>query len=149
MHRGRDAESPRRRQRLNARGHVHGIAGHISALVDHIAQVDADADQHTLFVRPRGVEVRHGRLHLDGAVYGRERGAELHQESVADGLDLAAVVFFDAVTKDSAVLFEKFERQRLVAAAEGGEAHHVREHDGRQATLSSRPIGCGHAVEVG
>ena len=42
-HRSRDADAARWAFRLEPRGHIHHVAMHISAIWNHIADVDADA----------------------------------------------------------------------------------------------------------
>ena len=56
---------------LKARGNVDAVAHQIAvALLDHIAEMDADAELDTALGRQPGVALNHAVLQLDGAAHG-------------------------------------------------------------------------------
>ena len=65
------------------------------ALLDHIAEVNTDAELDATFRRKTGIALDHAVLHLDGAAHGIDYAAELNDASVAGAFDHATVVDTD------------------------------------------------------
>ena len=65
------------------------------ALLDHIAQMYADAELNAALGRKAGVALDHAVLHLDGAAYGIDHAAELNETSVTGALHYAPVMYGD------------------------------------------------------
>jgi hypothetical protein len=59
-----------------------------------------------------------------------QRARELHEEPVADGVDLAPAMLEKNGPELALMLGQQIERQRLVALRQGAVADHVGEHDG-------------------
>jgi len=70
------------------------LIGHQIAVVllDHVAEVDADAILDAALGRQAGVALNHAILNLDGAAHGLHHTAEFGQHAVAGALDDATVV---------------------------------------------------------
>jgi hypothetical protein len=62
------------------------------ALLDHIAEMDADAELDPALGRKAGVALDHAVLHLDGAAHGVDHAAEFDEDAVAGTLHHAAVM---------------------------------------------------------
>ena len=122
-------------ERLDACRDVHAVAEHIVLLVDDVAGVQPDAQQHAV-VRLGGPVVRvQGRLDGNGAGGGGEGAGKLHEEGVTDGLDFPAAVRCEKRADEPPVGLEKLQGQPFVPLGEGAVAHHVGEHDDREAPL--------------
>ena len=67
---------------FQSRGDVDAIAHQIAvALLDHIAEMDADAELDAALGRKAGVALDHAVLHFDGAAHGVDHAAELNDGS--------------------------------------------------------------------
>ena len=78
---------------FQSRGDIDAVAHQIAvALLDHIAEMDADAELDTPLGRQPGVALDHAVLHLDGAAHGVDHAAKLDERAVAGALDDAAVM---------------------------------------------------------
>ena len=78
---------------FQSRGDIDAIAHQIAvALLDHVAEMDADAELDAALGRKAGVALDHTVLHLDGAAHGVDYAAELNDGSIAGALDHAAIV---------------------------------------------------------
>ena len=63
---------------LQSRGDIDAVAHQIAiALLDDIAQMNADAELDAALGRHAGVALDHAVLHLDGAAHGVDHAAEL------------------------------------------------------------------------
>ena len=65
------------------------------ALLDHIAEMDADAKLDPTLGRKPGVPLDHTVLHLDGATHSIDYAAELNEDAIARPLNDAAVMQSD------------------------------------------------------
>src|ERR1019366_147626 len=65
------------------------------ALLDHIAEMDADAKLNVSLGRNAGVALDHAVLHLDSAAYSLDYTAELDEDAIASALDHAPVMHGD------------------------------------------------------
>ena len=78
---------------LQSRGDIDAVAHQIAvALLDDIAQMNADAELDAALGRQAGVALGHAVLHLDGAAHGVDHAAELDENAVAGALDDAPVM---------------------------------------------------------
>ena len=78
---------------FQSRGDVDAIAHQIAvALLDHIAEMDADAELDAALGRKAGVALDHTVLHFDGTAHGIDHAAELNDSSVAGALDHAPIM---------------------------------------------------------
>jgi hypothetical protein len=64
-------------------------------LVDHIAEIDADAQFDAAVRRDTGVALGYRLLHRDRAAHRIDDAGKFHQHSVAGGLDDAAMMLGD------------------------------------------------------
>ena len=81
---------------FQSRGDVDAVAHQVAvALLDHIAQMDADAELDAALGRKASIALDHAVLHLDGAAHGVDDAAELDEDAVAGALDHAAVMHGD------------------------------------------------------
>jgi hypothetical protein len=101
---------------LEARRDVHAVAEDVVALVDDVADVDADAQDDPAVVRDADVAQRHAALEVDREPHRVDDARELEQQAVAHRLDDAAVVLGDLrVDQLAAVRLERGQRAALVA----------------------------------
>ena len=78
---------------FKARGDIDAVAHQVAvALLDHIAQMDADAELDAALGRKPSVALDHAVLHLDGAAHGIDHAAELDEAAVAGALHYAPVM---------------------------------------------------------
>jgi hypothetical protein len=81
---------------LNACGDVDAVAHQVAiALLDHVAQVNADTELNAALCRKASVALDHAVLHFDGAADGIDHAAKLNDASVASALDDATVMHGD------------------------------------------------------
>ena len=100
------------------RGNVDAVAHQIAiALLNDVADVDAEAKIDPASLRNAGVAVNHRVLQLDSAADGVNRAAELGDGTVAGAFDDAAVMYGDCrIDKIAAQRPEAGERAILVRA---------------------------------
>ena len=78
---------------LESRGDVDAVAHQVAvALLDHIAEMDADAELDAPLRRKTSIALDHAVLHLDGAAHGIDHAAELNDAPIAGALHHATVV---------------------------------------------------------
>ena len=109
------------------RGDIDAVAHQIAvALLDHIAQMDADAELDAALGRKAGVALDHAVLHLDGAAHGVDHAAEFDENAVAGALDHAAVMHGDGrVDQVAAQRAQPRQRAILIGARETAISDHV------------------------
>ena len=82
---------------FQSRGDVDAVAHQIAiALLDHVAQMNADAEHDAAILGHAGVALDHGVLNFDGATHGIDDAAELDDRAVAGSLDDAPVMNGDS-----------------------------------------------------
>ena len=65
---------------FQSRGDIDAVAHQVAvALLDHVAEMDADPELDAPLRREAGVALDHAVLHLDGAAHGVDHAAELDQ----------------------------------------------------------------------
>jgi hypothetical protein len=74
---------------------VDTVAVEVVALDNHIAEIDADAQFDTVIASDGNVPPGHCLLDLDRAAHPIDYAGELHQHSIAGGLDDPAMVLGD------------------------------------------------------
>ena len=138
---GGDADAARLGERLEARGDVDAVAIDVVAFDDHVAQIDADAQNDPRLVRVLRLLIwcRAARaLHHERAVHGIDHAAELRDGAVADQLDDAAVMGGDGgIEHRQPVQLEGGQGALLVGPHQPRIADHVGREDGRELTVDA------------
>ena len=144
-----DADAPRFRQRVDARGDVHAVAEHFVAREQHIAHVNPDPKPQLRFVVQRLVDCARAGDRLDGAVEARQR-------PVTDLFDQRAVELRKELPQKLPAARENTDCRLLIAPHERGVASYVGEHDrgessgfGRHLTSPSSSDGIFQRTHVG
>jgi hypothetical protein len=115
------------RKGFEPRGDVHAVAvDRPIAFLDHVAEIDADAEQHPVLLIKGLVGGGEHVLHLDRALDGFDHALELGENAVARGVDQAAGVRFDTVLENAPRLFERGNRRPLVIRHQPRIAYHIR-----------------------
>ena len=104
------------------RGDVDAVAHQIAvALLDDVAEMNADAEFDAAIGRHAGVALDHRVLHFDGAAHRVDHAAELDERAVAGALDDAPVMDRDGrVDQIAAQRAQPRERAILVRAGRAG-----------------------------
>ena len=103
------------------------------ALLDDVAQMNANAKQDPAVLWDAGIALDHGVLHLDGAAHGVDHAAELNDAAAAGALDHAPVVHGNGRVDD--VASQRPEPRQdaiLVRTGKPGIADHVRAQNRRE-----------------
>jgi hypothetical protein len=123
---------------LKPRRDVDAVAVDPGLVVDHVAQIDADAKEHA----PRRGHVRiacsHDRLNLHRALCRADRARELGEDAVARRVDDAAAVLADQRQDHGLVTLEVADGRRLVLPHEPAVTGDVGSQDGGEPTLDGR-----------
>ena len=84
------ADRARARDALQSRGDIDAVAHQVAVgLLDHVAQMNADAELDAALGRHAGVALDEAVLHLDRAAHRVDHAAELDEAAVAGALDNA------------------------------------------------------------
>src|SRR5271163_3334359 len=103
------------------------------ALLDHIANMNANPEFNTAIFRYAGVAVDHRVLHLDGAAHGIDHAAELHESSVAGPFEHTPVMYGDGrIDEIAAQSSEPRQGTILVNACQPAETDNVGGEDCRK-----------------
>ena len=85
--------APGARDPFKPRGDIDAVAHQIAvALLDHIAQMNADAEFDAALGRQAGVALDHAVLHFNRAAHRVDHAAKLDEAAVAGALDDASVM---------------------------------------------------------
>ena len=116
---------------LEPRGDIDALAHEVAvALLDDVAEVDANAEFDPAVRRHARVALNHGGLDLDGAARGVDHAAELDESAVAGALDDAPVVHGEGrVDEVAAQRSQPGENPLLVRPREPAVTGHVRGED--------------------
>ena len=127
---------------FQSRGDIDAVAHQIAvALLDHVAEMDADAELDAALGRKAGVALDHTVLHLDGAAHGIDHAAELNDGSVAGALDHAPIMDGDGrVDQIAAQRSQPRQCAILVGASKPAVSDHIRHQNRREFP------GLGHGV---
>ena len=122
------------------RGDIDAVAHQVAvALLDDIAQMDADAELDAALGRQAGVALDHAVLHFDGAAHGVDDAAELDERPVAGALDDAAIVHGDGrIDQVAAQRSQPRQDAILVRAGEAAVADHIGDQDRRDFSRLAR-----------
>ena len=114
---------------LQPRGDVDAVAHEIAvALLDDVAQMNADAKLDTLFGRDARVALDHGVLHFERAAHRVDDAAELDDAAVAGALDDAAMMHGDRrINQIAAQRAQSRQSSVFVRARESAIADHIRD----------------------
>jgi hypothetical protein len=118
---------------LQGRRDVNPIAHKVAiTLLDHVAEMDADAKLNTTLRGEAGVSFYHATLHLDGASHGIDHASKFDEASVTSALNNAPVMHGNGGI-DQVATQRPQPRQRpiLVGAGEPAIAGHIRRQDCR------------------
>ncbi len=128
-----EAKPARLANPLEPRGNVDAVAHEIAVgLLDHVAEVDADAELDAALGRQAGVALGHAVLHFDGAAHGVDHAAELDENAVAGAFDDAPVVRVDGgIDQVAAQPPEPRQGAILVRSREPAVADDIRNQDRR------------------
>jgi hypothetical protein len=115
---------------LKAGSEVDAVAHEIAVrLLDHVAEVNADAKLNASFRRQAGFALDHAVLHLDCATHGVNHAAELDDAAITGALD---VMGGDCgIDQVAAQCTQSCQSSILVRARESAVADHVRDQDRR------------------
>ena len=116
---------------LQPRGDIDAVAHQVAvALLDDVAEMDADAELDAALRRHAGIALDHAVLHLDGAAHGVDHAAELDEAAVAGALDDATMMHGDrGIDQIAAQRPQPRQGAILVRAGEPAVADDVRRQD--------------------
>jgi len=119
---------------LQTRGDIDAVAHQVAVgFLDHVSEMNADAEFDPSLGGQARVALNHGVLHLDGETHGVDHAAELDQRPVAGALHDPPVVNGDRrVDEVASERPEPRQRAILVGAGEPAEADHVGGQDRRE-----------------
>ena len=122
------------------RGDIDAVAHQVAvALLDHVAEMNADAELDAAIRRHAGVALDHAVLHFDRAAHGVDDAAELDDDAVAGALDDAPVMHGDGrIDEIAAQRPQPRQDAILVRAGEPAVADDVRDK-GSRPVFGSRP----------
>ena len=81
---------------FQSRGNVDAVAHQVAvALLDHVAEMDADAELDATLGRKPSIALDHAVLHLDGAAHGVDDASELYEDAVTGALHDATMMDTD------------------------------------------------------
>ncbi len=101
-------------------------------LLDHVAEMDADAELDAAIFRHAGVALDHAGLHFDRAPHRVDHAAKFGEESVAGALDDPPFVNGDGrIDQVAAQRPQSGERAILVSRGETAESNHIGGEDRR------------------
>ena len=127
----RDADPAGLTDAFEPRGDVDAVAHQVAvALLDHVAEVDADPELDAAIRRHAGIAFAHGVLHLDRAAHRVDDAAELDQRPVSGALDHAPMMHGNRrVDQIAAQRPQPRQRAVLVCSGEPAVADDVRDQD--------------------
>ena len=118
---------------FEARGDIDAVAHQIAvALLDNIAQMNADTKFDAALRRKTGISLDHAALHFDGAAHGVDDAAKFDDGSIARALDHAPVVHGDGrIDHVAAERAKPRQGAILIRSDEAAVANHVRDQNRR------------------
>ena len=128
------ADRARRGDAFQSRGDIDAVAHQVAvALLDDVAEMNADPEHDAAVLGHAGVALDHGVLNFDRAAHGVDDAAELDDRAVAGALDDAPVVHGDGrIDEIAAQRPQPRQDAILVRAGEPAIADHIRAKDRRQ-----------------
>jgi hypothetical protein len=134
-HRGGHADAAGFGERLEPRRDIDAVAIGARSVVDDVAEIDADADQHPAVRWNIEVALGHNLLDGDGAFDCAHRAGELRHDAVAGNVNDGPVVLGNEWQDRRLVRFEIAHRLFFVAPHEARITGDVRGQDGREPPL--------------
>ena len=127
------ADRARLANALQPRGDVDAVAHQVAvALLDHVAQMNADAEFDAALGRHAGVALDHAVLHFDREAHRVDDAAELDDAAVAGALDDAATMHGDCgIDQIAAQRAQSRQGSIFVRARQPAIADHIRDQDRR------------------
>ena len=112
---------------FQSRGDVDAVAHQVAvALLDHVAQMDADAKLDAALRRKASVALDHAVLHLDGAAHGIDHAAKLDDAPVAGALHHAPVMHGDGgIDQIASERPQPRQRPLLIGASKPAVSDHI------------------------
>src|SRR5580704_17036490 len=136
-HRTRDADAAHWAFRLQSGCDVHAIAMEVSAIGNHVADVDADAEANASVRCLIAVTDWHLLLHLDRAAHSTIDAVEGHQKRIAASLRHSATVFVDGwVDQNAPQRAQTAQCAGVIRADQAAIADHVGIDDSNQLTAA-------------
>ena len=132
---------------FKARGDVDAVAHQVAiALLDHVAQMDADAELDATLRRKTRVALDHAILHLDCAANGIDDASELYEDAVTRPLDDAAVMHGDGgIDQIASQRSEAGKCPLLVGPGKLAESDHIRRKKAASFRVSAMAVPSPHA----
>ena len=129
----READRAGARDALQSRGDIHAVAHQVAvALLDDIAQMDANAKLDALFWRHASIALDHALLHFDGAAHRVHNAAELDNGPIAGALNYAAMVHnVQGINEIAADRPKPRQGTIFISAGKPAVTDHVRDQDRR------------------
>jgi hypothetical protein len=122
----READAARHRQPLQPHCDVDAVAVYVTAIGDHVAEIDADAKAQAALLGEIQIAVGHRPLDFAGAAHRVDNAREFRQHAVSGGLDDAAVMLPDLrLDPFTQMRLEAFVRAFLIRAHQARIAHHI------------------------
>ncbi len=122
---------------FEARRDVDPVAIDVLGLGDHVAEIDADAEDDALLLGDIGVAAVHAALHRDGAQHRLDDAGEFDQHTIAGEFDDPPVMLVDlGVDELAAMRLEAFVGALLVCPHQARIAHHIGSEDRSKAAAS-------------
>ena len=118
---------------FQSRSDIHAVAHEIAvALLDDVAQMNADAKFYALLGRDTRVALDHGMLHFECAAHRVDDAAELDDAAVASALNDAAMVYGDrGINQIAAQCAQSRQSSIFVRAGKSAIADHIGDQDRR------------------
>jgi hypothetical protein len=139
VHVAREQDPARLGQGLEPRGDVDPVAEDVAALVDDVADVDADPEADALRLGDVLLALGHAALDRDRADDRVNGARELAEDAVAHQLDdTPAMLDDERLDQFLAVSLEAVEGALLVAPYQARVADHIRRQDGGEPTVDAR-----------
>ena len=119
---------------LQSGGDIDAVAHQIAvALLDHVAEMDADSELDATLGRKTGIALDHAVLHLDGAANGVNDASKLNEDAITRPLDDATVMHRDrGIEQIAPQPAQPRQRPLLVGTGKLAVSGYVRRQDGRE-----------------
>ena len=116
---------------FKARGDIDAVSHQVAvALLNHVAEVDADAKLDAALGRKPSIALDHAVLHLDGAAHGIDHASELYEDAVAGALHCAAMMRSDGGIDQIAPQPAQSRKSAiLIGASKPAVSDHIRRKD--------------------
>jgi hypothetical protein len=138
----RDADAARRRQPLQPRRDVDGVAINVAAVGDHVAEIDPDAKSQAALLGEIEIALGHCALNFASTAHRVDHAGKFRQHAVTGGFDDPAVMLVDLrIDQFAQMRLDAFVRAFLIGAHQARIAHHIGREDRGETACGGR---CGH-----